>query len=246
MKNSIAYLILVPLVLSLLGCWNSNASVRIPSETQSAASPSSTAATEKPVSSAQASRIIPTAFSLEEYEQYLDRFVELSPDFIHYDMLKEYGEFLNFRDITYVYWENYIVHRDGRIQGDTDEYVYNILDPNGYTIVISITPAAKCAERIASPHPLSNTQALHTATKENGRYKYNDLYYSFYHGHLTTILLQYKESIISFHRPDYAPFSEYPVETNSFIAKLLNTETAETAVAEFLNRVATAQTKAAD
>ena len=194
---------------------------------------------------AQACRIIPTLRTLEEYEAYLSRFIEPSSGFIHYDMLKDYGELLAFRDGTYADWGKYVDYPDGRIQGSCSTYTYELLDPAGYTIVIYISPVSEYTKLLGSSKTLAATQSVHTLKEENGYYKFKDLYYGFQNGEMVQILIPYKQNMISVKRPDYQPFTDYPVENNTFVSKLLNTQTAEAAVAEFNAKVAQARAEKA-
>lgn len=241
MKKATTFLLSILLLLFLFGCGSNEIPDDNPSQVQSITTPHNTTETETITESAQACRIIPTFRTLEEYDSYLDRFIELSPDFIHYDTLKEYGEFLAFRDGTYADWDQYTIYQDGRIEGNCSTYTYELLDPAGYTIIIYISPVSEYAELLALPKALSATQNVHTATKENGYYKFKNLYYGFHDGQMVQILLPYKQTIISIKRPSYQPFSQYPVENNTLIAKLLSTETAESAVAELNANIALAQ-----
>ena len=179
------------------------------------------------------------AFSLKEYEVYLDSFISLSPDFIHYDQLKTYGEFQDFVDVTD--WQDYSNDADGRIKGNCSKYMYTLIDAEGRKITIYICPASEYSNEFLHADTLNETNALLSVMKEKTYYKYNDIYYAFRDGNLVQVLFPSGNDIIAISGSDFEPFKEYPIQKNPQIARLLDTQTAEAAVAEFNAKVAQAR-----
>ena len=245
MRAFISLFLSVCISLILVSCTHDEPSVNAHTETQSATVPLDTSAPSKAESSAQACHVIPTFFTLEEYEAYLDCFVELSPDFIPFKVFEKCGIFSSFRDLT-DRDEYGFTNQEGvwMTIGNCNTYRYDLIDVAGHTIYIHISPASNYTDRFTSARTIADSQNLLKETKENGDYKYKNILYGFKNGKLVQMLVPYEKSMLSIRRPDFEPFEPTFSENDSFISRLVNTETAELALTEFNAKVAQARQEA--
>ena len=247
MKKIISFLLVATIIVILIGCSHDVSNIDTHAETQTETQQLSTSGTEESASSALACYVIPTFFTYEEYEAYLDRFVELSSDFIHYETFEQCGEFSSFRDLTNL--DEYgFINNDGvwLTVGDCNTYRYDVIDPTGTTIYIHISPATNYTDRFTSAKDIGASQNLLQVKYESGDYRYQDILYGFKNGKLVQMLVPCEQSMLSIRRPDFEPFEPSLSENDSFISGLLNTETAGIALAELNAKVAAARAEKAD
>jgi len=238
-KNLVITCILV-ISICLFGCTHTASSY----SNNSTASITDTDATDFsfPESAAQQCIAPPSLHSLDEYEEYLDRFIELPADFIHYSAIENCGSFLKFIDVTDQ--ANYQHHADGTISGECRAYRYRLVDQSGIAFNLDINTVDLSSIRIDTSETIKGAVNLHKCTQSDGYYQLGNILYNYYNSSLEQVILTAGNSTISISLAHDKDFSDYQINADTFLGSLLNTETAEIALAELNAKVAQARQEA--
>lgn len=173
----------------------------------------------------------PTFTSLEDYEKYVSSGVE-SSTFITYDMVKEFGTFASFVDYG---------------APKCKSYKYGLIDKNGYTLNLHIRSSSEellIEEELKLFSSTHNTQDMRIYT-QNGYQIINDIYFFYNAGNLVSIVWDDGEIRYKIRSGGTKSLSDYSIQKETPLSRLLNAETAEAAVAEFNAKVAQARAEKA-
>ena len=169
---------------------------------------------------------MPSYFSYEEYEKDLFKFQEIS-NFVTYDSIKEYGEF-----VSLVFLDSFMTEDAG--------YVYDLLGPDGFQFSLYIFPADRQFERSPDTSVLMEVESqsnLGSNEDKNGVYYANDVEYLYWNGKVTRISWSTPSRFISIIASTESCFPNFNQRNAGLINALLNTETTPAAIAEFNRKI---------
>ncbi len=163
-----------------------------------------------------------TIESLTEYQKLLSS-EKLPTDFVDYSQIESIGDF------------KHIVFLSDAYDGDYSWYMYDLIDSTGYELSLYVKKGDE--NETTEPNSTSNKSVtninqdnMRTLTDESsGVYVHDEITYHYMYGKLTYI--EWEFDAISFELAGVSsPIDKYPSTNNTFIGKLLNFGTAETAI----------------
>lgn len=223
MKRIISIALLFLLLPVFAGCAGQNAYQPEPFGSAGTAAPS--------VAGTQGCQSLPTLLTIEEYNKYIALKAD-SNTFINYEMVKTLGQFVCFVD---------------KGHEKCQEYLYGLLDKNGYHISLIVYPTTDLATEYKSDPPQSALEHddMRTNQSRGETCTINGIQYNYYAGNLYSIVWHTDTHRFTIEAGRTIPLSAYPNGMNATVlSRLLSAKTAEAAVAEFNASVALARQQA--
>ncbi len=216
MKKTVLHVLLLILILFMISC---NSSQTPPTEDTSPDT-AGTAAPEETDPQGDFEAELPN-ITIETYQGYQSFIVEgkLPANFIAYEQVSALGKFDSF---VYQEW------------GNIHEYFYNLRDAVGKQTFVSVRQTKKYDYKVlrSAPDDLRICSDSGTCVWKLGLAEY--LYLS---GMLYSISIPCGEMTVAVTISESARLSDYPTDADTLLSRLVNRDTAEEAIQDFMNQL---------
>lgn len=220
MKHIIRCFFVLAIILIFTGCTLQHSVGTAPAITGNSTVPSATGV--------QGWQSLPTFTTLEAYDKYIEDGVD-AETFLTYEEVKTLGDFVCFVDT-------------GRPK--CHEYLYGLADDNGYHFSLFVYPLTKVqgeSSDFGDIPPSLAQQDMRTNHSNAESFSINGIHYMYYNENLHSISWNTPTHRFVIEQGRTEPLSAYPANKHTtFLYTLLNSETAEAAVAEFNASIAQA------